>query len=234
MDRSPANETARLYDEVYKQDNYFGCREWLYRPYVKALISLSGLKKGATVLDAGCGQGIFTDLFAKEGMSVFGVDISQVGIQKAKEKYPHLSDHFFVFDLLRPSDIGKVDCVFIRCFSLYDVKDFIGTEPLTRNLFDLLRPEGLIIFAYNSNLSRTGTTWFNHSLSDIKNHFNLFLSGFEIYFINKLDTFSLGYLSFNKLFTFINQVASGITGFSGDIIVIARKDHCIEAVTGRK
>jgi len=223
MSKSYINEKARLYDEAYQKDNYFGCRPWLYRPYVRALVSQLRMEKGTTVLDAGCGQGVFTDLFAKEGMSVLGVDFSEVGIRKAKEKYPELSDRFLVFDLENPSDIPKVDCVFIRCCSLYNIQGFRDSASPTENLLGLLRPGGALIFAYSSNLTGKGTTWINHNLDDIEIHFKKSQLKFKIYLINKLDTFVIGRFSFNRFITFINKFACGLSRLSGDIIVIARK-----------
>lgn len=223
MNRPTISETTRIYDKAYQQDNYFRCRQWLYRPYVKALISLMGLKKGATVLDAGCGQGAFTDLLAKEGMSVFGVDISEVGIRKAKEKYPELADRFFVFDLNNPIGMPSVDCIFIRCCSLYNIQSLTESSSPTAGLIQLLPPGGVLLFAYSSNLSRRGKTWINHDLAEVRRHFAQFHSDHETYFINKIDTFALGRLSFNGMFTAINQLASKLTGMNGDIIVMARK-----------
>ena len=228
MNEPTTVETARMYDQAYQKDNYFGCRRWLYRPYVKALIAHLRMERGATVLDAGCGQGVFTDLFAQEGMCAFGVDISPVGIQKAKEQYPALSDHLFVGDLNNLSGIPEVDCIFIRCCSLYNVKGFTGTLPLTLHLMEQLKPGGTLIFAHSSNLSRTGKSWVNHGLADVDDHFDAIFSRHETYFINKLDTFALGGVSFNRCFTELNGAASRVTGRSGDIIVFARKEHLAE------
>jgi len=223
MNRPTISETTRIYDKAYEQDDYFRCRPWLYRPYVKALIALMGLKKGTTVLDAGCGQGAFTDLLAKEGMSVFGVDISEVGIRKAKAKYPELADRFFVSDLNDPEGMPSVHCIFVRCCSLYNIQSLNGTASPTAGLLRVLPPGGVLLFAYSSNLSRTGKTWFNHDLAEVRSHFAQFHADPETYFINKIDTFALGRFSFNRVFTAVNQFASKVTGMNGDIIVVARK-----------
>jgi SAM-dependent methyltransferase len=220
-----STDKAAFYDEVYQKENYFGCRQWLYRPYVKALVSLAGLREGSTILDAGCGQGFFANLFAEEGMSVFGVDISQVAIQKAKEKYPELSDRFFVLDFENPSNAPKVDCVFIRNCSLYNTRSFRDATSPTRGLLELLRPGGAFIFALNTNLSQTGKSFLNHNLADVRSHFHLRATNYELYYINKIDPLVLGRQSFNKEITGINELASKITSLSGDAIVIARKEN---------
>jgi hypothetical protein len=156
-------------------------------------------------------------------MSVFGVDISEVGIRKAKEKYPELADRFFVSDLNHPTGIPRVDCIFIRCCSLYNIQSLTGTSSPTAGLIQMLPPGGVLLFAYSSNLSRTGKTWINHDLAEVRSHFAQFNSDHETYFINKMDTFALGRLSFNGVFTAINQFVSKVTGMNGDIIVVVRK-----------
>ena len=60
---APEN-VAATYDRFYRQPNYFHYRDWLYRPFIRALIKAAGLKRGSRVLDVGCGQGFFTALFA--------------------------------------------------------------------------------------------------------------------------------------------------------------------------
>lgn len=225
MSTTSTEKAARYYDEVYQKDDYFGCREWLYRPYVGALVSFLGLRKGTTILDAGCGQGFFAHLFAQEGMSVFGVDISSVAIEKAKQKYPQLSDRFCVLDLENPSNGPKVDCVFVRCCSLYNTPSFRETSSPTSGLLELLRPNGVLIFAAVTNLSQTGKSWINHNLADVRSHFRLCGTRHEIYFINKFETLVMGRRSFHKSVTAMNELASRITGLTGDVIVIARKDN---------
>jgi len=222
MEQQTSNEVARSYNEVYQQDDYFGYRHWLYLPYVRALISFLGLRKGTTVLDAGCGQGLFTHLFAKEGMSVVGVDVSEVGIARAVHNYPELEGRLVVADLNRPAGLPTVACVFLRCCSVYDVPGMAGTASTTRGLLDLLQPGGVLIFATSSNLTRTGKTWMSHDFADVRKHFDALGIAYELYFINKIDTYLLGRFAFNRVFTAMNRLVCKLTGLSGDIIVIAR------------
>jgi hypothetical protein len=44
-------EISKGYDEKYSSSNYFGYREWLYRPFVKALVAKIRLCPGARLLD---------------------------------------------------------------------------------------------------------------------------------------------------------------------------------------
>ena len=53
---------------------------------------------GEKLLDYGCGQGAAVRFFGAKGFDVYGVDISETDIARAKEKYPECADHFAVID----------------------------------------------------------------------------------------------------------------------------------------
>src|ERR1700751_2894870 len=93
------NHKADFYDETYKRPNYFRYQSWLYEPYISGLIAFCGLKKGASVLDVGCGQGFFSYLFSRNGMRVHGIDMSGTGIRAAQRLYGHLGITFAVSDI---------------------------------------------------------------------------------------------------------------------------------------
>ena len=63
---------AKHYNEAYLQPDYWHYKTWLYRPFLKALVAKANLKRGAHILDAGCGQGFFTWLFADLGFKALG------------------------------------------------------------------------------------------------------------------------------------------------------------------
>src|ERR1700723_96158 len=88
-----------FYNETYRETNYFRYQNWLYEPYVSSLIAFCGLRKGAMVLDVGCGQGFFSNLFRKNGMRVHGIDMSETGIRAAQSLYGHLGITFAVADI---------------------------------------------------------------------------------------------------------------------------------------
>src|SRR5215813_11357591 len=80
--KEPERESvAATYNRNYRHLDFFGYKEWLYRPYIKALAKKAGLKAGCRILDAGCGQGFFTWLFADLGFAAVGADISEGGIR---------------------------------------------------------------------------------------------------------------------------------------------------------
>lgn len=189
------------------------------------MISLIRLRKGSVVLDAGCGQGFFANLFMREGMVAYGTDISHVGIQSARQDYPSLARNFFVSDLENPPISEKVDCVFVRSCSLHNTAGLGDGLGVTRKLLVPLRPRGVLLFAYNTNLSQAADGWANHNLADVRSHFHRCGMNVQLYFINKLDTLLTGRYSFNKVFTAINAFTCKMTGLSGEVVVIFRKNH---------
>ena len=117
---------AAHYNRQYQTPNVFGYREWLYDRYISSLIRACGLKPGGSVLDVGCGQGLFSYLFQKNGMTVHGIDISEAGIRSAEAAYGHLNISFAVADVESKVFEQQFDCVFARGLSLYNRADFVS------------------------------------------------------------------------------------------------------------
>ncbi len=216
-------DLADFYDETYKRQNYFRYPIWVYAPYVSSLIEFCGLKKGASVLDVGCGQGFFSYLFSKQGMKVHGVDVSETGIRAAKNLYGRLGITFSVADIRTSTFPEQFDCVFARSCSLYNTDAFPAQMDVTRNFLRHLKSSGTFIFAYNSNFSsKPSPKWRYHSLEDVKQHFSSYHSA-QIFFLNKIVTFLLRKYSFNAFLTRINILLSRASGMGGDLICILRE-----------
>lgn len=64
------------------------------------IIGISLLKrfKCNTAIELGCGTGTFTNMIAKAGIDITGIDISPTAIKKAKDYYPHIK--FRINDIL--------------------------------------------------------------------------------------------------------------------------------------
>ena len=213
---------AATYDGFYKQPNYFQYRDWLYRPFIRALIKSVGLKKGARVLDAGCGQGFFTSLFADAGMDALGADISAEGVAQARNFHGSSGAKFEVGDALRLPYAGEFDCVYNRSCSLYNRADFADHRELTDALLGYVRPGGVLIFDYYTNLCarKKCSSWRYHSLDEVRRHFAPY-AGSRVYFSLRLDTILLGRHAFG--FTGLNALASRVSGVGGDLIALVRK-----------
>ena len=111
--------------------SYFRYRQWLYRPFVKALINKANLRAGCRVLDVGCGQGFVSWLFADFGLKPVGVDISAEGIRSAERNYSFSGARFEMGYVISLDCEGTYDCVFARGLSLYNTEDFEGARDIT-------------------------------------------------------------------------------------------------------
>ena len=212
------------YNNKYINRNYFGTREWLYRPYISSLVSLSDLKAGSSVLDAGCGQGFLSYLFHRHGLKVYGIDISETGILVAQRLYGSLGIHFAVGDVRTIPLSMKFDCVFTRACSLYNTKNFPMSQGITDGLLEYVKDSGTLIFAYNTKLSpmRKSSSWIYHTISDVKNHFSRYPM-VKIYVVNRVDMLLIGRYALNLLFTWINVFLSKALGIGVEFICILKK-----------
>src|SRR6266480_534770 len=219
-------EISKPYDEKYSSRNYFGYRVWLYRPFVKALVARIGLRPGARLLDAGCGQGFFTRLFAERGFNAVGVDVSAAGVSSARELYSSSGAKFEVGDILELDWRNEFDCVFTRSCSLYNSHEFETRHDVTDRLLSYLRPNGILIFDYYSKLGVSAPAqsqqWIYHSLENVQNHF-LRYPGAEVYFSLRIETTLLGRLAFSRQVSRACAWLSYRTGVGGELIAFVRK-----------
>lgn len=211
------------YDEKYRIPNYFHYNEALYAPFIASLVSYCKLPAGATVLDVGCGQGFFSFLLAKQGLTVHGVDLSESGIAIAQQEAAH-STRFTVADVQLCSFPEPFDCVFVRSCSLYNTPDLQSQRNLTDKLLEFLKPRGLLIFVYNSTLRpESDMEWRQHSVSSVREHFSVYPEA-RIFFINRVTLLFLRRLSFTGLGSWSNAMMTKLLGKGGDFVCIVEKD----------
>jgi SAM-dependent methyltransferase len=214
---------ADFYNESYKKTNYFGYWTWLYAPQVSGLVAFCGLKRGDSVLDVGCGQGVFSYLFSKHGLRVHGVDISETGIRAAERLYGRLGITFSVADIRTATFPEQFDCVFVRSCSLYNNDVFPVHKEDTRKFLKQLKTNGSFIFAYNSTFaSKTSPTWRYHSLEDVKQHFSEYPSA-KTFFLHRMTPLLLRKYSLTPFATRLNILLSKASGTGGDLICILKE-----------
>jgi SAM-dependent methyltransferase len=214
--------TVDFYNESYQRRNHFHYRRWLYAPYVSSLIAFCGLKKGASVLDVGCGQGFFSYLFNRHGMKVHGIDMSETGIRTAGSLYGRFGITFAVADIQIAEFPKQFDCIFVRSCSMYNTDSFPLRKDVTENLLRHLKAGGTFIFAYNSNLSSKMSPWRYHSIEDVRQHFSGCCSA-NIFFLNKMTTYLFRRYSFSPFVTRLNIALSKVTGMGGELICAFKK-----------
>jgi SAM-dependent methyltransferase len=220
LDHTP--DVKSYYDGKYKEPNYFRQSPWLFTPYISSLVSFVGLKRGSLVLDVGCGQGFLSHLFHERGMKVHGIDISETGVRIAQDRYGALGIKFEAADISTAVFPFKFDCIFVRSCSLHNTKEFAASNEVTARLMNHLKPEGVLIFAYNTNFSSSSSPSFRcHSLRDVTDHFRD-CSDSRIFFSTKADTIVLGKYAFTALMTRINILLSKACGIGGDIVCVLK------------
>ena len=108
--------------------------------------------KNDIVLDLGCGTGTLTELLAKKGYDMIGVDLSYEMLSRAMEKREQsgLPILYLQQDMREFELYGTVKAVVSVCDSLnylLEDEDVIETFKLVNNYLD---PEGLFIFDFNT------------------------------------------------------------------------------------
>lgn len=223
--KSDRESVASTYDRNYRRANYFGYRPWLYRPFVRALIHKIGLSPGASILDAGCGQGFFTGLFAEAGLNAVGADISSEGVAAAEREFIGARAKFVVGDVLTLPFEQQFDCVFTRSCSLYNVHGFPANSNVSTSLMRYVKPGGVFVFDYYSRLggSRKSPDWRYHQPDEVRRHFAGFRSA-RCYFSLRAESIVLGRFAFSRPVSAASELASRIWGTGGELVAIVRKD----------
>lgn len=121
------NINRQHYNQQYRTEielKYKTNTRWLLSLIDKLLreVDYNGVKG---VLDVGCGSGIITaELARRFGMiHVNGVDLSEVGIKQAKEKYSHIKNLSFFCDdamALSGGDSENINIDFVTLFELLE------------------------------------------------------------------------------------------------------------------
>ena len=137
---------AQVYDLF--QDN-IPYEEWA--DYLKSLLNEYGVKDGL-VLDLGCGTGSITELLAKAGYDMIGVDNSEDMLEIAMDKRGRSGlDILYLLQDMREFELyGTVRAVICLCDSLnylLEEDDLLTTFKLVNNYLD---PNGLFIFDFNT------------------------------------------------------------------------------------
>jgi ubiquinone/menaquinone biosynthesis C-methylase UbiE len=112
---------------------------------INACIRLMGLKRGARVVDLGCGSGVFSDLLQRAGFECVGLDISQKLIAIGRRKYPNVE--FVEGDVERlPFPAASFDGVLLSGL----VHHFPNKSRCAAEIYRILRPGGRFV-AFDPN-----------------------------------------------------------------------------------
>ena len=137
---------AKVYDLFMDSIPY---EEWT--DYVKELLAEEGIKDGI-LLDLGCGTGSVTELLAKAGFDMIGIDNSEEMLDIAMEKrYESGLDILYLLQDMREFELyGTVRGVVSICDSMnyiLDDEDLLDVFKLVHNYLD---NDGIFIFDMNT------------------------------------------------------------------------------------
>lgn len=110
--------------------------------YGKGVLDLIKHKKGAYVIDLGCGNGVLTNELHNKGFNVLGIDASLDMLNLAKKNFPDLNFMYAdatSFQLETPADVIFSNAV----FHWIDNQD-----DLIKNLYNNLKEEGELVFEF--------------------------------------------------------------------------------------
>lgn len=137
---------ARVYDTFMDNVPY---EEWSV--YLKELLRREGIEEGL-ILELGCGTGSMTELLAKAGYDMIGVDNSSEMLEIAMEKKDATgSDILYLLQDMREFELyGTVRAVISVCDSLNYITEEEDLLEVFRLVNNYLDPEGLFIFDLNT------------------------------------------------------------------------------------
>jgi SAM-dependent methyltransferase len=120
------------------------------------------LKPGDTLLDLGCGPGLYCQRFVSRGLTVTGVDFSQNSLNYARE---HDTDSTYICQDYRSLDVqGAFDAITLIFGDFCVLSDWARAE-LLEKAHRLLVPGGHFVLdvstrAHHENTQPAGTSWY--------------------------------------------------------------------------
>lgn len=137
---------ARVYDTFMDNIPY---EEWAV--YLTGLLNEYGVNDGL-VLDLGCGTGNMTELLAKEGYDMIGVDNAEEMLEIAMEKREKSGhDILYLLQDMREFELyGTVRAVISVCDSVNYIDEEEDLTEVFRLVNNYLDPGGVFIFDFNT------------------------------------------------------------------------------------
>lgn len=140
------NSAAYAEDLAYIHDRGYGGFASGSAPGLLKLLHQNGIASG-TVVDLGCGSGIWARELVRAGYQVVGVDLSSAMIEIARARVPQATFHaasFLEFALPPCHAVTAMGEIFNY---LFDAKNSLrALKAVCANIFKALAPGGLLIF----------------------------------------------------------------------------------------
>lgn len=141
-DKVAYEEFASVYDLFMAEIPY---EEWL--EHIKTLLTQEGIQDGL-VLELGCGTGTFTELLARQGYDMIGVDFSAQMLDLAQEKKEKSGlDILYLLQDMRDFELyGTVRAVVSVCDSMNYILSEEDLEQVFSCVNNYLDPKGIFVF----------------------------------------------------------------------------------------
>jgi 2-polyprenyl-6-hydroxyphenyl methylase/3-demethylubiquinone-9 3-methyltransferase len=137
--------------------------------YLSKVVGVLRASGAMTILDAGCGDGSFTASLAEAGFNVYGLDLSEGGIARAKQTHPHLSfATASVYDDMRTVFSGT--SYFDAIVSVEVIEHLYSPATFVNRVRESLTPSGVVVittpyWGYFKNVALALTNRVDRSLT---------------------------------------------------------------------
>lgn len=152
----------RVYEEYYSdqtlQNPYFYHDYKREGRFLDCLMARFDVVPGSKLVDIGCGNGFYCNLFKQRKIHVTGVDRSEKAIKYCKERYGATCEWICddAFNLERHGTFDYAFCFFFMHFNAFDnPRD--GANSANR-LMQYLKPGGRLFFLWHSDLTAVRLT----------------------------------------------------------------------------
>ena len=116
-----------------------------YRKYINKILKY--LKKGATILDVGCGVGQVSNFLASKGYEVIGIDLSPLFVKEAKKTGKAK------FKAMDSTDLIFKDNTFDSIISAETLEHIPNPEKALKELCRVLKKSGILVLRYPNKIS---------------------------------------------------------------------------------
>lgn len=157
--------------------------EYIY-PQIEKFIKSTRILNNSFILEAGCGGGqLINDLFRRNYTNIYGFDISESGIELAKQLFVEIEDHFFIHDVYEHKLPEGKPQLFDLIISTEVIEHIYDPNKYLLNIYTWLKPKGYLIISspYHGYLKNFATAILNRS----DTHFNSLVRGGHIKFYSK-------------------------------------------------
>jgi SAM-dependent methyltransferase len=162
----PDDAAARLHYELTAYDTWYRSKSSrLERPFyyhhqprneeafVRSLLGHHRMAAGSRLIDLGCGNGWYADAFARQGLCVTAVDLSDVAIDYARRTHGDRVT-WVAHDALTLPYENQFDYAFCHYFTLFNSADTpADAVAYGRAIMRYLKPGGTLLFVWHSDLT---------------------------------------------------------------------------------